>query len=95
MIARKIDAMHALYGTADGQCRDCPHFVEGYYHDKKLFKCEAYGFTHSDASDWRKSYTCCGLKDLPLPDDGPVIDRLKRQRIYVEKPIEGQIAMDI
>ena len=25
MVAKKIDAMHALYGTAEGQCKDCPH----------------------------------------------------------------------
>lgn len=59
-----------------------------------LRKCEAYGMTHSEASDWKKSNEPCGLIDLPLPDGFvPVIERLKYKRIKAEKPIPGQITM--
>ena len=96
MIAKKIEAMHIRFGTVDGICGDCPHFVEGLYHDKKLFKCKAYGLTHSEATDWRKRWVACGLKDLPLPDETPVFDRIKGQREYAPmQQCEGQVRMDL
>lgn len=94
MIARKIHAMHRLYGETYGQCKDCPHFIEGYYHDRKLFKCEAYGVTHSEATDWRKSWSACKLIDLPLPEERPVIDRIRGQREHIREEIPGQMEMD-
>ncbi len=94
MIAKKINAMHALYGTADGTCKDCPHLLSGRYHDRILHKCPAYGCTHSEATDWRLKYAACGLKNLPLPDERPVIDRIRGQREYVSEQIEGQITLE-
>ncbi len=101
MRIKKIDAMHSLYGVRqkmiDGRpavCGDCPHYHSGRYHDRILRKCEAYGMTHSEATDWKRSNEPCGLIDLPLPNDFvPVIDRLKHERIQIEKPIPGQITM--
>ena len=96
MNARKIDAMHILYGTGEGFCDDCPFFCEGYYHDKKLFKCSVYGMTHSEATDWRKKYAACGLKHKESrPDDRPVIDRLRGLKSHcMDEPVEGQISME-
>ena len=96
MTARKIEAMHILYGKAEGCCRDCPHLVSGRYHDRILTKCEAYGLTHSEATDWRKKWECCGLQNRDLPDELPVIERLKRERNAFSVPvqIEGQIGID-
>ena len=94
MVAKKIDAMHALYGMADGQCKDCPHLISGRYHDRILHKCPAYGCTHSEATDWRLKYVACGLKNLPLPDERPVIDRIRGQREYVNEQLPGQMSMD-
>lgn len=99
---RKIDAMHSLYGVrqkmVDGRpatCGDCPHYHSGRYHDRILRKCKAYGMTHSEATDWKKSNEPCGLIDLSLPDNFvPVIDILKHKRIQGEKLIPGQIKMD-
>ena len=96
MIAKKIDAMHATYGIADGICGDCPHFLRHRYHDKILLKCRAYGLTHSEATDWRKRWQCCGLRDLPIPKDAPVFDRIKGQRTHVPEPqCEGQMMMEL
>lgn len=95
MTAKKIDAMHILYGTGEGTCSDCQFFCEGYYHDKKLFKCSVYGMTHSEATDWRKKYLACGLKHTAYePDERPVIDRLRGQRTNAEEQIDGQISME-
>ena len=60
---RKIGLMHKLYGIGDGICGTCSHFVEGRYHDKILRKCEIYGLTHSEASDWARRWQACGLKN--------------------------------
>ena len=95
MTVRKIDAMHVLYGQVHGKrCCECPHFIEGYYHDRKLMKCKAYGMTHSEATDWRKKWDACGLIGLPLPDNGTVFERIKQERERVEKLVDGQITME-
>lgn len=95
MTGRKIDAMHAIYGTVqDMHCADCPHFIAGRYHDKMLFKCEAYGITHSEATDWRKRYVACSLVHLPLPDERPVIDRLRGLKTRIQDQIYGQITVE-
>lgn len=95
MIAKKIDAMHARFGTADGTCKNCPHLISGRYHDKILHKCEAYGCTHSEATDWRLKWVACGLKNLPLPNERPVFDRIRGQREYVpEAQCKGQISVE-
>ena len=95
MNARKIEAMHILYGNGEGLCDDCPFFREGYYHDRHYFKCAVYGMTHSEATDWRRKYAACGLKDNPRPDDRPVIDCLRGQRTHAEEePIKGQISIE-
>lgn len=96
MIPRKIDAMHLRYGRVEGkQCKDCPLFREGYYHDRKLMKCSAYGMTHSEATDWRKKWVACGLIDNPHPEDTPVIDRLRGQREHIAEQLPGQTMMEI
>lgn len=95
MIARKIDAMHRLYGTVSGKkCGNCPHLIEGYYHDRKLMKCKAYGLSHSEATDWRKKWDACRLIGLPLPENGTVLDRIRWQRERVEQQVKGQISME-
>lgn len=95
MTARKIDAMHILYGEGEGTCADCPFLWEGMYHDRKLMKCSVYGMTHSEATDWRKKYAACGLKHSARPDDTPVIDRLRGQREHPAQQCEGQIEMEL
>lgn len=94
MTARKIDAMHARFGMADGMCKDCPHLISGRYHDRILHKCEAYGLTHSEATDWRLRWVACGLKNLPLPDEKPVFEQIRGQRECVTEQIKGQIGME-
>lgn len=93
---KKIDAMHDRYGYADGICGDCPHFVRYRYHDKNLLKCEAYGLTHSEATDWRVRWHACGMKEYPLLEDHRhVFDTVKGQRERVQEQLDGQIEMEI
>lgn len=62
---RKIELMHHYFGRGEGQCRDCSHLQEGMYHDRVLRKCDVYGMTHSEASDWALKYPACGQKNKP------------------------------
>ena len=66
---RKIDAMYHYYGRdhANRKCEECEHLIHGNYHDKGYYKCTVYGCSHSEATDWRKSYHACGLIDKPFP----------------------------
>lgn len=93
MVLRKIDAMHERFGIGIGQCGDCPHF-RSFLLGKRYFKCAVYGITHSEATDWRKKFTACGLIDKEKPDRYPIIDEIKYFREPEEIQCEGQITME-
>lgn len=61
---KKIDLMHAMFGKAEGECAECRHF-EKHWRNVKYFKCRVYGVSASEATDWRKKYPACGLKNIP------------------------------
>lgn len=93
MAVRKIDLMHQLYGTKpDQRCKDCKHFWSGLIHDYRYNKCQIYGFTNSEASDWRLKYQACGLfnKDTYVRN---VINFVKPEhvKLIMNEPIDGQI----
>lgn len=91
MALRKIDLMYKHFGkAAEGKCKECQHFCKGRYHDKNLQKCEVYGLTHSEATDWKQSYDACGLfPDKPY--DGTDIVRMVRpERQRKSEDIPGQ-----
>lgn len=94
---RKIDLMHRLFGKADGKCGDCFHLVEGLYQTKKLRKCDVYGLTHSEASDWAKCWQACGLFNRETKAER-IID-LVRQENKKDVPLilqlDGQIEMEM
>lgn len=92
MAIRKIDLMHQLFGEAEHLCKECDHFgrwrVGG---ATTVRKCEVYGRTRSEASDWKASYQACGLFNQPY--DGPDVIRQVRPELKKkedEKPLEGQ-----
>ena len=92
---KKIDAMHYYYGVDPQyrQCHQCEHLLSGVYHNRRYYKCTVYGCSHSEATDWRRSYTACGLIGEKFPKgDRRIKDRLN----YCQndnKPIEGQISI--
>lgn len=90
---RKIELMHKLFGTADGKCRDCCHFISGEYQSiRNLKKCEIYGMTHSSASDWAQRYNACGLFNKETNHRNVI--RLVKSRVPAvqnEDVLEGQI----
>lgn len=93
---RKISLMHKLYGIGYGICGTYSHFVEGLYHDRILRKCEIYGLTHSEASDWAKKWQACGLKNKDTAHEN-IIRLVRRENPKTETPgeLDGQIEMGV
>lgn len=91
-IKRKITAMHREFGE-DGthKCKDCPHLRTFQIGKRRVYKCAAYGISCSQATDWRKNWTACGMYGKPLPDfHVPIMVQLKCTRRQ-EKPLDGQV----
>lgn len=86
---KKIERMHALFGLDEHhKCGECCNFASGRYMSKILRKCQAYGLTHSSASDWAKSWVACGIFDQEYTGRR-VIKLTDRENLVV--PLEGQI----
>lgn len=98
VIGRKIDAMHAEYGYGGGTCKDCIHLQRMTQRSGKVYyKCELYGDSASEATDWRVGYLACGMINKPLPAlYTPMIDVLKRapRKLAVEE-LDGQMRLDV
>ena len=97
MKERKIQAMHKRFGTCGVlQCRDCCHLISGKYHDKRYHKCELYGMSHSEATDWRLSYQACGMYNVPqdMRWFTPLFEQIKHDpKIF--PPLDGQIRLEV
>lgn len=93
---RKIDLMHELFGEIpDRKCKDCQHICS-YTANRKWYKCAVYGESSSEATDWRLKWTACGMIDVPLLTNYPIV---KQVRFLNRKPkdddqIEGQLVLD-
>jgi len=85
---RKIEAMYERFGRSEGKCKDCIHLKRGSWNYPK---CEVYGMTASEASDFRLKYDACGLFNKPYESDIPIIRLLDRGKN--ETPIEGQMSL--
>jgi hypothetical protein len=92
---RKIEIMHRLYGVRnDHICGECSNFYEFRY-NKKYFKCEVYGHSSSEATDWRKYYVACGhFNKPPTAASRPVKEYAKREPAPIEI-LPGQMRLEI
>ena len=95
MAVRKINLMYSIFGQAVGhKCADCQHFQRINHHGKIYRKCEVYGITQSDATDWKQSNTACGL--FPnKPYEGREIVRRVGTIKEPEEDIPGQITFNL
>lgn len=94
MAVRKIDLMHQMFGRSDGLCKDCSHYQRYHYRDKPYRKCEVYGVTASEASDWVGRYQACGLFNKPYPYmDNEIIRYVtpERKKGILNEPLDGQM----
>ena len=102
---RKSEAMYFLFGREEGKkCKDCPHIVRHGWGNRNYIKCEMYGNSNSEATDWALSWTACGLINGDhwrmyqiAARDGCVVNMLKHEpkgRKKEREEIEGQIRME-
>lgn len=89
----QLARMHKQFGREHVHaCGTCCNFVRGEYHDKMLQKCERYGLSHSDATDWAKSWGACGMYNVPIAKgERPLKDYVDKRR--VPEVAEGQVSM--
>ena len=98
MNARKIEAMHAMYGKRYGCiCRDCCNMVQEDYHGRRYYKCIAYGDSRGESTDWVLRYHACGLWGVPFKQIGkvPLIEVLKHAKRPPEGPVDGQTKLEV
>lgn len=97
MIERRIAAMHKRFGLNTVlYCKDCNHLISGKYHDRRYYKCEIYGLSHSASSDWRRSWMACGMYNVPQDMDRwvPLMKQINHSP-KVELPIDGQVRLEV
>lgn len=93
---KKIDLMYEFFGKRDGcYCRECSHFQRHRYKCKTYRKCDVYGETSSEATDWAGRNTACGLLNAKY-NGRPVIELKKHLSHKKEHEIiDGQIIFEI
>ena len=91
---KKIEAMHNEYGKdVEHKCKDCCN-LSSYTQSRTWYKCEAYGNTSGEATDWAKRNTACGKFNIPFDPNKtiPLIKKLKHEP-RIDEPLPGQITL--
>ena len=93
MSKRKIELMHEMFGKNEKYCcAECDHFRKINYHDKTYRKCEVYGLTRSEATDWKASNVACGLAPDKTYMGRNVVEMVTPHK-DVDDPIIGQMSI--
>ena len=96
---RKGEAMRQIFGEVSDRCQWCIHLKQHSY-GRNYYKCELYGNTCCEATDWKKSERGCGMmnQEVDMRQWVPVVDRLKHMTKAEKSPEEvpeNQIAFDM
>lgn len=88
---KKIELMHELFGKIEShRCKECIHMP--HRNEKNCYqKCEVYGNTNSESSDWAKSYIACGMFNKEYNGNPVIKMRTKEKRNIV---IDGQMSIE-
>ena len=88
---RKIDRMHEQFGVIPSKtCKDCMHLKGGANEYKK---CEIYGNTRAESTDWTMRWTACGMFNREWDGDIPIV-RLNKGGVKKEETqIDGQMSL--
>lgn len=82
--------MHERFGLELGKtCGACVNLVCGQFGARTRYKCMVYGWTHSEASDWARSWPACRMFGHEY-SGRPVIE-LQKPKKEPETPLEGQL----
>ena len=91
---KKIEAMHNVYGKdAEHKCKECCN-LSAYSQNRTWHKCEMYGISSSEATDWAKSSMACGKFNIPFDANKnvPLIKKLKHEP-RIDEPLPGQLTL--
>lgn len=84
---RKITAMWDFFGKFRGKCcSECSHLVK-----ERFYKCEVYGISRSEATDWAKSWTACGAFNIDAIERMDLYKQLRKLRPQEDETIKGQM----
>ncbi len=79
MAKKKIDLMLKEFGYSDGHsCCECSNLRRSCVGARTVYKCQVYGSTGSQASDWAKWYPACGMLNRKW-DKSPVMALVHKQ----------------
>jgi len=73
-------------------CGECSNFCEFHNRNKKYFKCEIYGVTASEATDWRKSWVACKYFNSDPPEI-PLVKTRRGGRRKKNENVTGQLSL--
>lgn len=93
---RKHDLMYKLYGMDGGHlCKECCNFLFIQPTQRRHSKCEVYGVSCCESTDWNGKKTACGRFNIPLAEgEWTVVEERKhRSRKQPELQCEGQISI--
>lgn len=82
MTDKKIAAMHKYFGMSEltATCRQCNHLIRVSSGKHNYYKCEMYGDSACESTDWRLGYNACGWFGKDRPNFyTPLIEVLKHQ----------------
>lgn len=91
-LPRKRFAMYAMFGKVENVCGNCCHLKGEKGHHRK---CEVYGISSSEATDWAISWQACGAFNLESITERNLYRVLPRQIVVSDKPLEGQMEMEL
>ena len=91
-IYKKIEKMHLLFGKLEGhKCKECNRLVYDInWNGKKFYKCENYGISNAESTDWRLSYEACGMMNKVV--DKPVV-KMRIPKVEEKPKMEGEITL--
>lgn len=88
---RKHLLMYKLFGLTEGKdCNTCEHLIKTRLTDRTYYKCECYGMSGSEATDWKKHIPACGLYNREYTGN-PVVKMVKPEK--QEEAIPGQMTL--
>lgn len=92
--AEKIAFMHTFFGEDEQKrkCKECFHFDRYAVGNKVVRKCDVYGLSHSEATDWNANFLACGCINVET-EFCNLYKTVSRSTMRVQ--IAGQVSMDI
>lgn len=95
---RKILAMLIHFGELKNgkTCKQCCHLKKYGWRGKNYYKCEVYGISNSEATDWRLYYPACGAFNVEAIEKRDLYKELwhEPKEKKDDEPLKGQMIIE-